>query len=94
MSGGAELYGPQMVKQSCLPHGKSKEASGMREGARKGRLVLQLRGGSCGNKWEWEGWEKQRAQNVAFHNLDIQTESIKLWVIGSAFVHDPRNKPT
>lgn len=34
MSGEAELYGPQMVKQSCLPHG-SKEASGMREGARK-----------------------------------------------------------
>lgn len=29
MSGGTELYGPQMVKQSCLPHGKSKEASGM-----------------------------------------------------------------
>lgn len=35
MSGEAELYVPQMVKQSCLPHGKSKEASGMREGARK-----------------------------------------------------------
>lgn len=34
MSGEAELYSPQMVKQSYLPHG-SKEASGMREGARK-----------------------------------------------------------
>lgn len=45
------------------------------------------------NKWEWgrlceaESID-HRTQNKAFHSLNIQTQIIKLWVIGSAFVQD------